>query len=370
MLAIPPLVPLLHTDLQLSETGIGVLSSLPTLLFAAAAVPGALLIARLGALRTLVAGLLVTAVASALRGAASGAGWLYSATILMGAGVSIMQPSLPRLVRARFPERIGLATAVYMNGLLLGETAAVALTVPVVLPLAGHSWRLSLVLWALPVLGTAVLVALFANTLKPPQTPAAAPQTPAAAPATRLWWPDWRSPRLWRLGLVLGSINAMYFATNAFLPDYLLSLKRPDLISAALTALNLGQVPASFVMLGVADRLVRQASAYTATGAVCLASVLGMLASNGWWIIAWAALLGFALAAGLTLAFALPPVISAPEDVPRTSAGMFTISYSWAMLVSVLCGWIWDATGLPLAGFGPVVLCALAIIALAPAVLA
>ncbi|MFZ3226715.1 MAG: MFS transporter, partial [Xanthobacteraceae bacterium] len=42
VLAVPPVVPLLHADLHLSETGIGWLSSLPPMLFAIAAVPGAL----------------------------------------------------------------------------------------------------------------------------------------------------------------------------------------------------------------------------------------------------------------------------------------------------------------------------------------
>ena len=57
VLAIPPVVPLLHADLHLSETEIGWLSSLPPMLFAIAAIPGALLIARFGILPALVMGL-------------------------------------------------------------------------------------------------------------------------------------------------------------------------------------------------------------------------------------------------------------------------------------------------------------------------
>jgi CP family cyanate transporter-like MFS transporter len=70
----------------------------------------------------------------------------------------------------------------------------------------------------------------------------------------------------------------------------------------------------------------------------------------------------------LVLAFALPSVCSAPDDVHRTSAGMFTISYSCAMVLSVLAGWLWDETRSPIAGFAPAVLCALTIIVLAPTV--
>jgi CP family cyanate transporter-like MFS transporter len=65
------------------------------------------------------------------------------------------------------------------------------------------------------------------------------------------------------------------------------------------------------------------------------------------------------------LALALPSVLSAPDDVHRTSAGMFTISYSIAMVLSVAAGWLWDFTHTPIAAFVPVTLCALLVVALA-----
>lgn len=48
MLAVPPLIPLIHRDLHLDEKAVGVLVSMPVLVLASAAVPGSLLIAKLG----------------------------------------------------------------------------------------------------------------------------------------------------------------------------------------------------------------------------------------------------------------------------------------------------------------------------------
>src|SRR5260370_2346663 len=48
LLAVPPLIPLIHRELHLDEKSVGALVSLPVLLFATAAVPGSLLIPRLG----------------------------------------------------------------------------------------------------------------------------------------------------------------------------------------------------------------------------------------------------------------------------------------------------------------------------------
>ena len=118
ILAVPPVIPLIHDGLKLNATQVGILTGLPSMLFAFAAVPGALLIARLGTRTALVVGLAITALGGALRGAIPDVAWLYAMTVAMGAGVAIMQVTMPPAVRAWFPQRIGFATAVYTNGLL------------------------------------------------------------------------------------------------------------------------------------------------------------------------------------------------------------------------------------------------------------
>jgi MFS transporter, CP family, cyanate transporter len=361
ILAVPPVVPLLHADLHLSETGIGWLSSLPPMLFAIAAVPGALLIARFGLVPALLIGLLVGAVGGAARGAAD-ASWLFSATVVMGAGIAVVQTVMPPLVRSWFPQRIGLATSVYANGLLVGEIIPVGVTIPLALPLLHDSWRWDFVVWSTPVLATALLVVLC--------TPScgATGAADAADAASKQWWPDWRDPLIWRLGLLLGGVNATYFVTNGFLPDYVTATGRPDLVGSALTALNVGQLPASFLMLPLAERLVTRPWAYVATGLLSFLCVAGMMSMPGLWIVFWSGLLGFTGAVTLIMALALPSILSAAADVHRTTAGMFTISYSCAMAISVIVGWLWDITRLPVAGFAPVALCGLVIAALASTV--
>jgi MFS transporter, CP family, cyanate transporter len=356
VLAIPPVVPLLHADLHLSETGIGWLSSLLPMLFAIAAIPGALIIARFGMVPALLVGLLLTAAGSAARGAIADAAFLYVSTIAMGAGVAVVQTVMPPLVRSWFPQRIGLATTIYTNGLLIGEILPVGLTIPLILPLLRDSWRLDLVFWSLPVLATALFVAL--------RSPRAGTLKGAEALANRRWWPDWRNATIWRLGLILGNVNSVYFVSNAFLPDFMIARGRPDLVSSALTALNVGQLPATFLLLGFADRLLRRPWAYRVTGLATFLCLAAMMSMSGGWIVFWAGMEGFTNAVTLILALALPSILSASDDVHRTTAGMFTISYSCAMAFSMLGGWLWDLTHLPVAGFAPVAVCALVIVAL------
>lgn len=359
ILAVPPVIPAIHDDLHLSQTGVGILTGLPSMLFAFAAVPGALLIARLGAKAALVLGLAFTAIGGALRGAVLDVGWLYAMTIMMGAGVAVMQVSMPPTVRLWQPQRIGFTTAVYTNGLLIGEILPVALMLPLVLPLTGGSWPKGFVFWSVPVAITALLVL----TLGP------RPANGAAQAATRRrWWPDWRDGLIWRLGIMLGTVNAMYFSANAFLPDFLKSIARSDLISPALTALNVGQLPASFILLAVASRLERKAWPYIVSGALSALGVAAILTGSGFWIVTGAALLGCSAAATLILALALPPLLAPPDDVHRVTAAMFTISYSCAVIVPVISGLIWDLTGSPPLAFVPILACGGVLMWLAPAI--
>ena len=351
ILTVPPVLPQITAEFGLGAGGVGLLTSLPSLLFALAAIPGAALIARLGAAPTLVTGLLLNGLGAAARGLASGNAGLNAATALMCLGVAVMQPALPPLVRAWAPARIGFATAVYTNGLLVGEVVPVAWVPRFMLPLIGGGWRGSLAFWALPVLVTAVLVAGLARRL-PSGSGTAAPR----------WWPDWQDARVWRCGLLLGGVNDTYFGLDGFLPGWLVAHAMPDLVRPALTALNLAQIPASLLMLVLAERLVRRPAAYAGMGAVLLAAVIGCVAMPGPATAAWAAVAGFAGAALLTLGLALPSLLGTASDVPRLAAAMFTVSYGLAM--ALLAGWLSDVTGIAALTFAPFALAAVVVMGL------
>jgi CP family cyanate transporter-like MFS transporter len=358
ILAVPPVIPLIHDELNLSATQIGILTGLPSMLFALAAVPGSLLIARIGIRAALVVGLAVTAIGGALRGALLDVSWLYAMTVAMAAGVAIMQVTMPPAVRAWVPHRIGFATALYTNGLLVGEILPVALLFPLVLPLAGGSWQAGFVAWSIPVAIIAVMVMLLAPS----------PAINDSTLARRRWWPDWRNTLIWRLGIMLGTINATYFATNAFMPDYLRSTGQEEWIGAALTGLNVGQLPASFLLLAFAGHLERKVWPYVTCGLLCVVATGGIVFGSGVWVVAAATLEGFAAAVILILVLALPPLLSPPDDVHRVTAAIFTISYSCAVVVPVISGLAWDLTGIASAAFLPIALCGILLVILAPAI--
>jgi CP family cyanate transporter-like MFS transporter len=354
ILAVPPLVRAIHDELHLAETEVGLLVSLPLLTFAIAAVPGSFLVARVGVLATVVAGLAVAAAGSLLRSGASGILPLYAATAVMGLGVAVVQPALPQLVSRWMPQRIGLGTAAYTNGVLIGTTSTAAATIPLILPAVGGSWRWALVAWTVPV----VIVTLLLGVLAAGRRSGSAPM-PGGGVGSPRGWPDWTSPVVWLLGIGFACNNSIYFGTNAFLPDYLTAQGRPDLISASLGVFSGAQLVASFILIGVGERLQRRAWPFLVFGSLAVASLLALMVAGGVAVVVLAAVLGFATAVSFVILLALPAVLSPAHDVHRTAAGMFTISYTFGVMVPTLGGAVWDLTGMPWTAFAPLAACAL-----------
>jgi CP family cyanate transporter-like MFS transporter len=108
------------------------------------------------------------------------------------------------------------------------------------------------------------------------------------------------------------------------------------MIGPALTALNVAQLPASLLLMPIADRMTGTGWAYAACGSrVCL-GISGLLYADSDLMIAAASFLGFVAATALVLTLALPVMLCSPNQVAATTAGMFTLSYTIALITPVV----------------------------------
>ena len=341
MLAVPPLIPLIHHELNLDEKSVGALVSGPVLILALASVPGSLLIAKLGVRGALVIGLGSVALFGALRGYGPSIPVLFSATFLMGVGVALSQPAFPSLVREWFPRRIAIATAVYANGILIGETLPTVFTTPVgVLPIAHGDWRWALASWSALVLVSAIAIAAVAPS-----------RTPGSAPRPR-WWPDWRQGQAIRIGLVMGMASAAYFGANAFIPDFLQQTGRHNLISPTLAVLNGSQLLTA-PAVALWPRLLTGRAGFIGSAVIMAAAQLGLVLAPGVGVVSAAFVLGFSTALAFVVVLSLPPRVAPAGDVARMSAAIFTLQYAIAFVIPLLAGALWDATGQAAFAFAP-----------------
>jgi CP family cyanate transporter-like MFS transporter len=357
VLAVPPVIAMIQQDLHLSGTEIGLLSGIPVMIFAIFAAPGSIAVVRMGVRGALMTGLTIAAAGALLRAGISNAWQLCLTTALMSTGVAIMQPAMATAVREWTPQRSAFGTAVYTNGLIIGEIVPVATMLSLVVPYYGGNWRPALGIWATFLIATAIAVAIFASKSA----------GSVVATHTARWLPQWNSRLGWRIGLTLGSVTSTYFCLNGFLPAYLSANGREELIGQALTAMNAGQLPASFLLLFMADRLQGKRWPYLALGALSCVCVIGILSSASTWTVFWAGWAGFSCGAALPLSLALAPLLcDNPNDVAPVSAAAFAIAYGFGMLVSLVSGVAWDLAGNAGAALIPIFLGCIPILIAAP----
>jgi CP family cyanate transporter-like MFS transporter len=361
ILAVPPVLPLIQRDLGLSYTVTGLLTSLPLLLMSILALPAGLLAGRFGGRRIVAFGLVLLVGGAVLRGLWPVALPLYLSTVSLGAGITLAQTSLPVLTRQWFPTRIGLAAALFSDGLILGETLAAAFTLPLMAHFFGtDGWPSMLLLWAVPPVLALALWLLFAP-------PAAATQRARAAgesTAARQKASPRRRVSAAHLGILLGAGSLVYFGMNAWIPPYNQAIGVPSATPLSLGVLNAIQLPVGLMVTIFAQRLAGRRWPFVVAGTVCLVAILGLITTRVAWQPFWAACLGSGSSFVFTLGIGLPALLFDRSSVARLTGVTLALSYGGAFLGPLLGGSFWDIAHQPQWAFAPIVIAGLLLIVL------
>jgi len=347
----PPLAPIISSDLGLGQAATGALTTFPILMLAIGGFGAAWLISRIGARQTLILALILVAISSAARGLGA-AGNLFTWTAIMGIAIAGIQPALPTLLTEWWPGRIALGTAVYMNGMLVGEVLGSTLTLPVMLPVAGGDWRLTLALWSLPALIPAICITLLSRRSGRPED-------------TGSWMPKLNKPLVWQLGILLGASGAMFFGTNAYMGSILTARDETDLLPLALGIFNGTQIGASVLMFWLARYWVGRPAPFITLMITGLIGLGLFVAMPGAWGLA--ALLPAGLAAGmmLILMVALPPLYTHGNETAGLAAGMFAIGSINNFGVPLFGGFLADLYATPALAMLPILVYGLVALPLA-----
>ena len=334
ILAAPPLATDIAKSFALGEAGVGALTMLPVIAIAFGALPAAQIIARFGVRAAVVGGILIMVLGSVARGQVPSAAMLFAVSVLMGLGVALFQTALPSATRIWTPKHIALGSAVYLNGMMLGELSGAGLTLPIILPLAEGDWRLALMLWAVPIVLIAVLVAF-------KRLPKEAHRSEGVRLVQDASLPRWNDRRVWQYGGLLASAVVAFFVINAYCGSVLHARGEADALDELLLAYNVTPLLASFVVLK-APHWIGSRNAIGVSAMFAATGLAGFILLDGWasWISA--VITGFAATVELILLVSLPPTIATGRAVTRLSAGMTLIGFSVAFLLPLIGGWLAD----------------------------
>lgn len=145
--SVGPLISEIRADTGLSNTALGMLTTLPILSFGLLSVFTPLFTRRLGTEGTMTMALIILTAGTLLR-VVPGVFPLFAGTIIAGAGIAFGNVILPGIVKKQFPTKTGLVTGIYSGMLGTGAALSSGLSVPLSQNL-GLSWRWALGFWAI-----------------------------------------------------------------------------------------------------------------------------------------------------------------------------------------------------------------------------
>ncbi|GLW06030.1 MFS transporter [Microtetraspora sp. NBRC 13810] len=332
---ISPLLDEIMADLGLSATAGGAITTVMVLFLGVLAPIAPVLVNRMGLDRTLLAGLLVLASGVMLR-SLDGLAGLYLGAALAGTAIAIMNVVMPGVVKQHFPDRIGLFTAIYVSGLVVGAAAASGLMVPLERA-TGAGWRVAAASVAVPAVAAALLWL--------PQ--ALRPSGRRAANGPRPYRALLRRPMTWYVMAFMGLQSLTFYIMLAWLPTIFLDAGLPAEEGGYLLSLtNLAQVAATLAVPVHAGRSRTQVPHILVAGALTVAGYLGvwLVPTTVPWL--WMVILGLGQGASIALALLIIALRAPdPASVTALSAVAQTFGYTLAALGPLFIGLLHEISG-------------------------
>lgn len=336
MMAVAPLLETIRQDLGLSSVSAGFITTLPVICFGVLSPLAPAIARRIGLDLTLLVAITTLATGVAIR-IGQPIVMLYLGTLLVGAGIAIMNVLLPAFIKREAPNRMGMMTSLYTMLLNAGAALGAALSVPV-MERTGWGWRPSLGIWLIPTaIGVAAVVpwALHARRNRTPGT---------SMPARKGLW---GSPLAWHITIAMGTQSMVFFSVASWLPTMLQDNGMSETrAGATLSLMTLAGLGGSFITPILANRTRQQSWLAPITTLACGLPLIGFTVAPMSFTVLWALVLGFGL--GMALSLMLIMMILRTPDAHRASelSGMAQgVGYLLASTGPIIVGALHDATG-------------------------
>jgi len=362
----------LNSELGMSATVIGLLTSLPVLCFGLAAPAASALIGRLGVERSILVTLVGVLVGVLVRSVGGIPGALLG-TLIMGLAITIGNVVSPVLIGRDFRGRTATVTGSYTAALNVGSMLTLSATGPLV---SAFGWQLALAIWAvLPLLAAVVWIPLdrqraaakrsSQRAVNEPRAAAhspggsadsagaqgsdtgqqPAPAKPAAESATLST--VLRRPATWMLTIAFAGQAFSYYGLTAWLPTLLAEEQgmTRDQAGAASSIFQICAVIGAFATPVLINRTGTPLWAFVVNGLLWSALPLGLLFAPDLWAL-WSASSGVAQGGGFVAVFTVVVLRSKTlRENRQLSAIVQTGGYCVAALGPVAVGGLHESTG-------------------------
>lgn len=292
MTSVGPVVASIRDGLGISNTMMGVLTTIPLLAFAILSPFAPRLARRFGMEFVLFIVLIVLTVGLIIRplGAIT---TLYTGTIFIGAGIAIANVLMPAFIKMKFPNNIGLMTGIYSVSMNLTGALAAGLSIPIAVS-SGFGWKGSIGIWAI----LAIVALIF-------WLPQIYRRKKEVLPGQK----DikgkslWHSKLAWQITLFMGLQSLLFYSLVAWLPVILQGQgMSPEKSGWMLSTIQFSQLPFTFIVPVIAGRMKNQVPLVWITFITMLIGLSGVLFGGTKFILPSAIMIGIAGAFAFSLA--------------------------------------------------------------------
>jgi CP family cyanate transporter-like MFS transporter len=322
--------------LHLSGLMAGVVTTMPTIAFAAFGAFTPVLVRRFSAPRVLIGAMTALVAGQALRVATDSAAIFVLTSALALSGIAIGNVLMPMLVKQNFPERTGLITGAYSVSMSIGATIGAAATVPIAH--AFGSWRAGLGAWAILAL-VAIPLWLPAAIRHSRATPLNGSRAAARVrpEVTRLGW---------AMAIFFGTQSLSGYAAMGWLPTLFRDAGyTPENAGVLLGVLSVVGVPMGLIMPSLAARLKNLHGLILALSGLMMVSYLGMMLAPHAGAYLWVVVLSIGQSSFPLALTVLGLRARTAEGTVALSAFAQSIGYLFAALGPLLVGYFYGLTG-------------------------
>ena len=341
MFCVPPMEHILKEELLLTHTQASLLFSTPLMMLVVAAIPGGLIADRIGVRKAAGIGIIIIVVGTILRSTATNYSSLLAFTLIFGIGIGLAYPNLPKVISAWTPrEKAGMATGVVLTGIMVGGALALAITIPLILPIT-NTFQGVFFFWSIPSIAAAIL---WWKLVKEP--PRSNIHNEPTSRYKAMLLQVLKNKSLWLVAALLVLENSFFFNWAGWAPALIMLKGATAEFAGFLTSIVLWiGIPTVFLMPRLAYKLGLRKPflwlpsiiiAFFTWGAIHIDLSLMWLPM---------ALVGIADATRIVVILALPVELMPEEKVGTASGLVLSVGYSGAIIGPLIGGRILDITG-------------------------
>ena len=320
---------------------VSLLFAVPFIMLVVLAIPAGFLGDKIGTRKAAGIGAILLVMGGILRGTATDFLTLVTFTFVFGTGFGLVFPNLPKLVSAWVPrEKAGIATGIFVAGLLTGGSLSLAITMPVIFPVTG-TFQGIFYIWGIPALVATIL--WWAMVKDPPHISSSdQPKSQAKAPLYQLV----RNKDLWLVAILLLLNNYFFFAWLGWTPALMIQKgAAPDLAALITSITTWVAIPSVLILPWLSRKLgLRKPFIWipSIVHAIAVYGVIFMGVSACWWL---AALIGISQGIRFVTIMALPVEMIPKESVGAAGGMILSIGFIGGIIGPLITGHLLDLTG-------------------------